>query len=1000
MTRKLLSRFLRVFAILLILVAAAVLIVSMLLKDLDYYTRLGLQNFEDATGYRLTFSKVSMHIERGGAFRIDDFVLSHPDSGRELLSGKYLYVRIKLSRLLKKQIVIRQLLFEEPQIQVYRNADGIWHSFLSAVLAQDEQESESTFGGYSVSARNIDLNGGILEVRDEKHASTVRLHDCDITLNRKDEGMLHMQLIARHHAEGSQGTVRYTSEFHRSLLKSRGPNKKVPILLTGALEFSNMPMRECLSYLPDRFVVPFDGGLLDASLNFDLRHDRQIVAGGELILKGAQAVVPGLELVSLPETRFAFKAGIDRTALRLGEFSLRLEPDVYVRGSAAIENLDTVKSNLTLNIVTGIVNIREIALRVAASDPERFAWLAEACNRMSEGTVSIPELNLSASLGAEFKPDTINLQAQAHLLPGDTHAINLAMTASGGKTRLDCTITSRLIPASVDALLDGLMGASARSTAVMQQGSITLLSSIHFDDSLRIASDIDATDAAYSLAGIIGKPRGVSNTIRVDYAHGKDSVEVPFVFRLGESLSTRGRLLLADGFAVEGRFAAKDCTLQTFAFPFLPPSLSLNGSVSGAGDFAFPVEKGLRPVSAKLKLDGIAFSQQSAAQPLMQVDAALDFSSGSGPISVSGGHVIAGETRGSFSGALKSVMPLVGTFAAPMDVYDIGDFVDLMLDIVRSAEKSGTAPTAPFDDSPGMFAQMDINVDLTSRQTSYLGWDFGSGRSDFTIKDKRMLWDAVDVECGNGTLQGSVLYDLSNPDHYRLEFVIDRSDVDVTWAIPAFQEKQTITGRLNLKSRFSSNFRTSEQLLGNMEGTFDFEVKDGKIKQMTLLSNILNMLNVAQLLIFRMPEYSAQGMPFDIMSGRFLLKDLQLSTDDLVVKCPSMDFSVAGVFDFNVDELELLVGVQVFRTVAKVLGAIPYFGRKITGKGKTLTFAYFRARGPFDNPSIVPVPMKALDNAILKIFKSVWEVPKDLIGLPLDVIHLFSGQEEDNATAQ
>jgi hypothetical protein len=48
----------------------------------------------------------------------------------------------------------------------------------------------------------------------------------------------------------------------------------------------------------------------------------------------------------------------------------------------------------------------------------------------------------------------------------------------------------------------------------------------------------------------------------------------------------------------------------------------------------------------------------------------------------------------------------------------------------------------------------------------------------------------------------------------------------------------------------------------------------------------------------------------------------------------------------------------------------------------------------------MPVPMKAIDNAILKIFKSVWEVPKDLIGLPLGVIHLFTEDEKDNATVQ
>ena len=563
------------------------------------------------------------------------------------------------------------------------------------------------------------------------------------------------------------------------------------------------------------------------------------------------------------------------------------------------------------------------------------------------------------------------------------------MTMPGGKTRLDCTITSQLTPASVSALLDGLADERARSTAAMQEGGITLKTAIHFDERLRIASDIDATDAAYSVAGIIGKPRTVSNTIRLEYVHGKTPAKVPFVFRLGDSFTTNGRLLYADSVAVEGTFAAKDCNVSTLAFPFLSPALSLSGLLSGKGEFSFPAKKGLRPVAGTLKLDDIALVKNSDAQTLIQVNAALDFSSPAGPLLVSAGHVIAGDTRGAFSGTLNSVMPPVGTFAAPMDVFDIGDFVDIMLDIVRSVEKPDDAPAAQPDDSGGMFAQMGVAVDLTSRQTTYLGWHFGPGRSDFSIKDKRLLWDAVDIECGNGTLNGSVLYDLSNPAHYRLEFAIDRSDVDVIWAIPGFQEKQTITGRLDLKSRFSSNFKTSKELLKNMEGTFDFVVKDGKIKKMTLLSNILNALNVAQLLTFTMPEFSAHGMPFDTMTGRFLLKDLKLTTDDLLVQCPSMDFSVAGIFDFDVDELDLLIGVQVFRTVAKALGAIPYVGRKITGEGKTLTFAYFRARGPFDNPGIMPIPMKAIDNAILKIFKSVWEVPKDLIGLPLGMIHLF-----------
>jgi len=1040
MTSKLLSRSLRVFSVLLIVLAAAAFALSFLLKDLDYYTRLGLQDLEEKTGYRVEFSRVATHIGWWAGLRIDDFVLSHPATGRQLLNGEHIYVRIKLRRLLKKKIVIKEILFEKPQIQLYRDVDGNWHSFLSALYSPDDDEVESAFGGYSVSVRDIVLNGGALEVRDAQYDSVVRLHDCDISLHREDEGLLQMQLTAQHHAKGSRGTVRYTSEFHRSVFRRRGPNKKMPVLLTGALDFSNMPMRECLSYLPDRFVIPFDGGLLDGSLNFDLRHDRQVSAGGALILKGAQAVFSDFEPVSLPETRFAFKVGIDRNSIRCGEFSLRFMPDVYLSGRATIENIDTEAPDLSLHIASGTLNVQEIAAHIAALEPKRFAWLAKASERMSEGAASIHELDFAASLGAAFKPDNISLQARlgvdglgykadslmnfsllpgsvfslelergqlqaqglVHVLPGDMHDFGFVMTMPDGKARLDGEIISKLKPASISALLEDLMAGKEQVAIAMQQGSIDIKTIVRLDDSLRITSDIDATDAAYSLAGILGKPRGVPNTVRLDYVRGKSPVALPFEVSFGDMLSSNGKLIYSDEFAVEGHFTAKDCTLQTFSFPFLPSVFSLGGSFSGSGDYIFPPKEDRRPVHAELKLDGIALYQQTVEQPLLQVDMSLDFSSGSGPISISDGHIIARKTHGAFEGQLNSVVPLVGTFTAPMDYYDIGDYVQLMLDIVRSAESKDTSPVPvdASDDSPDMFAQMDITVDLTSRQTKYLDWHFGPGRSDFYIKNKQMFWDSVDIEAGGGTFNGSVLYDLSNPDYYRLEFIIDRTDVDVAWAIPAFQEKKTISGRLNLASRFSSNFRTSKELLKNMEGMFDFVVKDGKIEQMTLLSNILNTLNVAQLLAFKMPEYSARGMPFDSMTGCFLLNELRLSTDDLHVKCPSMDFSVAGDFDFNVDELDLLVGVQVFRSVAKVLGSVPYFGKKITGKGKTFTVTYFKAKGSFDQPSIIPIPSRALDNAILKIFKSVWEVPMDIVDLPFDMIRLFSDQEGDNATIQ
>jgi hypothetical protein len=113
-----------------------------------------------------------------------------------------------------------------------------------------------------------------------------------------------------------------------------------------------------------------------------------------------------------------------------------------------------------------------------------------------------------------------------------------------------------------------------------------------------------------------------------------------------------------------------------------------------------------------------------------------------------------------------------------------------------------------------------------------------------------------------------------------------------------------------------------------------------------------------------------------------------------------MDFSTVGSLDLAREELDLLIGVQIFRTVAKALGAVPYFGRKLTGEGKTLTFTYFKARGSFEKPTIIPIPSRAVDNAILKLFKSVREVPGDFIDFSRGMLGLFEGRGADNETVQ
>ena len=132
-------------------------------------------------------------------------------------------------------------------------------------------------------------------------------------------------------------------------------------------------------------------------------------------------------------------------------------------------------------------------------------------------------------------------------------------------------------------------------------------------------------------------------------------------------------------------------------------------------------------------------------------------------------------------------------------------------------ENEEPAPTTTVATFPGGVASYNYSVQVVPGNASIDGKVSGIEGAFVTISQGGQSQVQSTVQGGiayfeginPGTVNGSVLYDLSNPDHYRLEFVIDRSDVDTVWAIPNFREKETITGRLDLKSRFSSNFKTS-----------------------------------------------------------------------------------------------------------------------------------------------------------------------------------------------
>ena len=155
-------------------------------------------------------------------------------------------------------------------------------------------------------------------------------------------------------------------------------------------------------------------------------------------------------------------------------------------------------------------------------------------------SLRLPSLSVK-TLSLELENGTLRAQGRAHLAPDDDHAFDLTMTMPGGKTRLDCTITSRLTPASVSALLDGLADERVRTHGCDAGGQY------HASKPLFILmtacgllpilmQPMQPTVLPVSLASRAG------SLIRSGWSMFTERrpAEMPFVFQLGDSLNTKG----------------------------------------------------------------------------------------------------------------------------------------------------------------------------------------------------------------------------------------------------------------------------------------------------------------------------------------------------------------------------------------------------------------------------------------------------------------------------
>lgn len=209
----------------------------------------------------------------------------------------------------------------------------------------------------------------------------------------------------------------------------------------------------------------------------------------------------------------------------------------------------------------------------------------------------------------------------------------------------------------------------------------------------------------------------------------------------------------------------------------------------------------------------------------------------------------------------------------------------------------------------------------------------------------------------------------------RYDVSLDLVKADAEKLFTTIDISREVTGTLTLHGNLTASGDTLLELKKSALGNVKLQMKDGKIRKFNTLSKVFSILNVSQLLKFRLPDMVAGGMPYNNVTGSISIKDGSISSKDLFISSDAINISAIGSADIVKEELNLTLGVQPLQTVDKIVNRIPVVGWLLTGKEKDFLTAYFEAKGKWSDPQVSAIPVKSMSKGILNVFRRVFELP-------------------------
>lgn len=190
-------------------------------------------------------------------------------------------------------------------------------------------------------------------------------------------------------------------------------------------------------------------------------------------------------------------------------------------------------------------------------------------------------------------------------------------------------------------------------------------------------------------------------------------------------------------------------------------------------------------------------------------------------------------------------------------------------------------------------------------------------------------------------------------------------------------EKKYLTGRYLLNAQIGGT-------PGNWEtGHIMLEAEKGVMKEMSVLSKVLTLINVSELFsVDKLSHIFSKGYPYttlkfagDISGNRLHIKNAYVIGDGL-------DFFISGSAGLSDRTLDLIVYVKPLKTIDSLIAKIPLVGKKLEGREKGVAFIPIQIKGDLDHPDVAIYMGRYLDadkRYVMDFLKRTLSLPSKMI---------------------